>query len=209
MLTALSMTTTEPSTEPLKDENVQRITISLERLQSNFIVSMHELLGNNKEDGTKDADNDDAEAEVEGADMDALSAGEDDNEERVNEAAGDVADGEDGEKSKKKKKKRSAQRKAPKVEDYDVDDPFIDDSEVGAVYESVFDLMMRGGGPGEEEEVSGEEDEFIEDGLTVRDRSTAHSKRAITMKDFYVYRGPIEVEVVEKYSVLYMYIDNP
>ena len=165
------------------DENVQRITISLERLQNNFIISMRDFIGTSTtSQPAPKGDKDDVEAEV---DDDRSS-----NDEELSQT-------DDPKMDIKKTKKKKSLKKAPKVEDYDVEDPFIDDSEVGAVYESVFDLMMRGGSnlPDDVEE----EDEYIEEELEERDKSSAFSKRPLTMKDFYVYRGPIEVEVVEKY----------
>jgi hypothetical protein len=83
------------------------------------------------------------------------------------------------EKLAKIKKKRPLQE-----DDYDLEDPFIDDTEVTAQYESIFQVL-------DEEEDRGEGKEEGEE---------KKIKRIVNPDNlnFYVYRGPLEVDYVEK-----------
>lgn len=175
------MTTGQPATTP---NELERISISLEQLQSNFVVSMKEFLKRpGSEKPSHEEEGDDVEEEEEEAEVDD----EPDFIEKHHHHHSALNE-------TKRVKKKKETKKAPKLEDYDINDPFIDDSEMTAVYESVFDLMMKA------EHHSGE-DATDEEGIDVpeREQSTEKSKRALTAKDFYVYRGPIEIELVEKY----------
>lgn len=78
-------------------------------------------------------------------------------------------------------KQKNISKKKTLQEDYDVDDPFIDDREVTAQYESIFQIM-------DEEDTSNE---------NVPNRNNLKHNR--DNLNFYVYRGPLEVDYIEKY----------
>lgn len=104
------------------------------------------------------------------------------------DAAEDAEAKEPGDEGKKKKKKaRGRQRK--EVE-YDLDDPFIDDSDMNEVYRSVFDLM-------------GEAPEFIESDngeMPANEQENGAAKQSKSQKtpNFFVYRGPLSNEILAK-----------
>ncbi len=180
MLSALLPMAINEDNNSNKEDGMEKISISLERLQENFVVSLKEFICKQTEQGLYQAE----EAEVEEPELaDAV------------EVQDHLPDG-----SSKEKKKNKRNIKAPKIEDYDVEDPFIDDSEVAAVYESVFDLMLLG--------EDSRDDPDSAASVPERERSTHTAKRPLTVKDFYVYRGPIEVELVEKYQALFVYYNR-
>lgn len=163
-------------------------TFTLEQLERSFIVSFRQLTGDNNKTETQihAQGGDEAQVESEDAEAEADADAEADVDEMVNVPG----TGSDKHKHKERKSKKAA---LAKFEEYDVDDPFIDDSEVTAVYESVFDLMLNSA------TAETDSDTADEAALQVREASTQTTKRRLTTKDFYVYRGPIKVEVIEKY----------
>ena len=189
-----------PSTPSIQMETtadqIKRISISLDRLRQNFIVSMREFEPHPSGDG----DNVVGDVSDDGEDLEEVIVDgniEEDDDEAGKGKEDELDEAKDNkEKTNKKNKKKKKKNVPPRLEDYDIDDPFIDDSEVTAAYESVFDLMLKGrDNDGDDHLDDGESDEMV----LVREKSTRTMKRQLLPTDFYVYRGPIEVEVVEKY----------
>lgn len=91
------------------------------------------------------------------------------------------------------KKKRKLSKKAKELE-YDLDDPFIDDSEITGVYQSVFELMRSGGKGEEEEEEEDNEGESGSQASSTKARAKAHK----TIRNYFVYRGTMTPEILSK-----------
>lgn len=152
------------------------------QLKSSYLVNLREL--SKAERGMKEEE---LPAAVEASESEAEA--EADDEETGNADAAEDAEAKDtGDEGKKKKKKgRGRQRK--EVE-YDLDDPFIDDSDMNEVYRSVFDLM-------------GEAPEFIEsdnEEMPENEQENAAPKQSKSQKtpNFFVYRGPLSNEILAK-----------
>jgi hypothetical protein len=195
-----------------KPVGVKSISVPLESLLQNYVVSYAELLNPGKRVEEQQHLNEEEDDEEENSEQES-------NDDEEGEKAPPV-DGEGEEKKetdrKKKKKKKKQQTKGNYdkfVGEYDLDDPFIDDDEVAVAYESVFDLM----------DFDGEEDYFDEDGegssfdsmngemdeaererrLERREKRRAAKRSSRDpskppLRDFYVYRGDLQVEVVSK-----------
>lgn len=100
-----------------------------------------------------------------------------------------IQDDEAKKKSKGKKGNKKVSRKMRELE-YDYDDPFIDDSEITDVYQSVFELMRGGGsGPRDGEDESAEEAE---------EESNKKEKGPVKERNFFVYRGTMTPEILAK-----------
>jgi hypothetical protein len=84
-----------------------------------------------------------------------------------------------------KEKLSKIKKKRPIEEEYDLEDPFIDDTEVIAQYESIFQVLEE-----EEDQLAVQEGEGEEKKV----------KRLVNPDNlnFYVYRGPLEVDYIEK-----------
>ena len=91
-------------------------------------------------------------------------------------------------KSKPKKQNKKVSRKMRELE-YDYEDPFIDDSEITDVYQSVFELMRGGGIEREEEEESGNEEGLEPVNKIIKKRPE---------RNFFVYRGTMTPEILAK-----------
>lgn len=91
----------------------------------------------------------------------------------------------------KKMKKKKITKKMKEL-DYDLDDPFIDDSEITDVYQSVFELMRGNGGGGG----------GTGDGHDSEDAKNEDSKLKLKSKkregNFFVYRGTMTPEILAK-----------
>jgi hypothetical protein len=94
--------------------------------------------------------------------------------------------------AKKSKRNKKVSRKMKELE-YDYDDPFIDDSEITDVYQSVFELM-RGGGIGCDGDQEGESEEDFD-----KERRNCESSKVKTKeRNFFVYRGTMTPEILSK-----------
>lgn len=85
-----------------------------------------------------------------------------------------------------REKLSKVKKKRPVEEDYDLEDPFIDDAEVTAQYESIFQVL--------------EEDQASEHAGDKEKEEEKRVKRIVNPDNlnFYVYRGPLEVDYIEK-----------
>ncbi len=86
------------------------------------------------------------------------------------------------------KPKRKTIKKRREIE-YDLDDPFIDDSEMNEVYRSVFDLMGEGAAV-DMSDLSENEEE--------KGETAAEAVNPIKQPSFFVYRGPLSNEILAK-----------
>ena len=89
-----------------------------------------------------------------------------------------------------KKKKRKILKKAKELE-YDLEDPFIDDSEITDIYQSVFELMRCGTLEAEEEDEEGKEN-------LKRAKSNVSIGKPKRTRNFFVYRGTMTPEILSK-----------
>lgn len=103
----------------------------------------------------------------------------------------------DEEKFNGKKKKRKLSKKTKELE-YDLDDPFIDDSEITDVYQSVFELMRSGGGGGQSEETDQIEGNPKSNSKTDNDENEKIKNINKKSRNFFVYRGTMTTEILSK-----------
>jgi hypothetical protein len=150
-------------------------SFSAEQLKASYLVSLRQLTFSSsakKEENFLESDFE-AEAEVDESEIESDA-----------DKMTDILN----EPTKKTKKKPSKKRR--EIE-YDLEDPFIDDSEMKAVYRSVFDLM---GGEGSAAPAGSEEaaEEIAED--VVESAAMGAAKQP----SFFVYRGPLSNEILSK-----------
>ena len=152
----------------------QVFSFSAEQLKASYLVSLRHL---NKSFKKLDEKAPESEAEAEAEE----SANESDHDKMTDiEPAVTTIDDNTKPKKKPSKKRREIE--------YDLDDPFIDDSEMNEVYRSVFDLMGEGGGLSEvEEETRSGAEEAEEAALG-----------SVKQPSFFVYRGPLSNEILAK-----------
>lgn len=96
------------------------------------------------------------------------------------------------EKTPKKKQSTKVSRKMRELE-YDYDDPFIDDSEITDVYQSVFELMRGGGGNG----AGGEGELGVDESENDNGRVIVNTA-PVRERNFFVYRGTMTPEILSK-----------
>lgn len=96
------------------------------------------------------------------------------------------------------KKTRKLSKKVKELE-YDYDDPFIDDSEITDVYQSVFELMRGGGGNANEGKESNNEESNEDESDTKDSKATKkNAKPARKNANYFVYRGTMTPEILAK-----------
>ena len=173
-------------------------SFSAEQLKTSYLVNLRHLLGSAKstEKPIEPETEAEAETEAEESSNEAETALDHENE---NDKMSDI----DGPKASAKKQRGGKKKVKRREVEYDLDDPFIDDSEMNGVYRSIFDLMGGEGGDYYDDE---EEDEGIEEqekdaeeaGKENTANSTSNSKANVKQPSFFVYRGPLSNEVLAK-----------
>lgn len=163
---------TEAIQAPL-ETGVHCVKVPLEMLLQDYVVSYGNLL-NPKDRQVRREDASERES-----DKETTNEPEDNNDMDEDEISTDAKT----KKPKKKSKTRKRDNQERFVGDYDLDDPFIDDGDVAVAYESVFDLF----GP-DNSDADALDSEYEQD--YVLDKPP--------LREFYVFRGEIQVEVVSK-----------
>lgn len=192
-----------------KPVGVKSISVPLESLLQNYVVSYAELLN----PGKKDEEHQKVEEDDDEEDNSERESNDDEEGEKAPQIDGEGEEKKEKDKKKKKKKKKQQNKDNYDkfVGEYDLDDPFIDDDEVAVAYESVFDLMDFDGSDFDEDgegssfdSMDGEMDEAErEHRMERREKRRAAKKTGRDpskppLRDFYVYRGDLQVEVVSK-----------
>lgn len=191
--TAAPLSATKPPSADgfAKDDGIRRVHVPLEDLLKSYVVSYGKLLGHHPETdehALMENDGSNGEEEASCSEDEGDLGSEEDHHGPDDPTPMDIEnelkkkdERSDGDKTKKKKKKaKRREAGAGAVGDYDFNDPFIDDDEVAVAYESIFDLMNQ-------------EDYHSEDGMEAEARDEKPP-----LKEFYVYRGEMQVEVVSK-----------
>ena len=96
---------------------------------------------------------------------------------------------------KKNKKKTRNVKISKKVKelDYDLDDPFIDDSEITDIYQSVFDLMR-----GKTDETETENENDTDTDSERKSCNNSNQSSSLREQNFFVYRGIMSSEILAK-----------
>lgn len=172
------------------------VKISAERLQASYLVCLREILG--RQDENTD------EANKEAGNLNILATNNDSAEEAEEEQLNAVDEidtclvEENGEMDKKPAAKRKVRGAKRTDADYDLDDPFIDDSEIQDTYFSVFE-MMRNAPDSIDESCSDNEigPEPLED--TEHERGSIKRRfKNMPERNYFVYRGLLTPEVLSR-----------
>lgn len=160
--------------------------VSLEDLLKSYVVSYGTHLGEPSRNEAQLSEGSD----VSGSSGAEASCSEDDDDEAAAMAAeGEKAidaDEQETKPEKGKKDKKSGTSRKRREDEYNMSDSFIDDDEVAVAYESIFDLFHNHG-----------EDLAEGEAIEARPRGAAEDEKP-PLREFYVYRGEMQVEVVSK-----------
>ena len=97
-------------------------------------------------------------------------------------------------KVKPPKKKQARMSKKIKELEYDLDDPFIDDSEITDIYQSVFELMRNENEKDDEDDMENNQEK--ED--AIQEDHDFKEKKSKKEQNFFVYRGIMTPEIMQK-----------
>lgn len=173
-------------------------SVSAEQLKVSYLVSLRQLLGPPSTLPSA--------AEIPAA-VAAVAEPEAEAEESAAESDHDKmadidADAENGKSTKPSKKRKAKKRREL---EYDLDDPFIDDSAMTEVYRSVFDLMGDAGAMEAAMAAADADEGFgVDAAIGAGDEDGGRTGQALfghTSKQqpsFFVYRGPLSNEILAK-----------
>jgi len=170
------------------------IKISAERLQSSYLVSLRELQshGGNENKSEKTS------AGMKSSVVNESEEEEEAEEEQLNSGEVNAIDGNNADKAEDTPAIKRKGRGKRRVEaDYDLDDPFIDDSEMRDACFSVFDLMCNASA-NVGESLSEDEKELPVAVAKTEDEIGVAKMENVPARNYFVYRGLLTADVISK-----------